>query len=75
MGKDCFFLAVKMTQAKKDPPEADLLMEIRGIEPLTYRLRTYRSTKLSYIPGCATNIFYLERIVKASSRFLRYPCF
>lgn len=34
-------------------------MEIRGIEPLTYRLRTYRSTKLSYIPGCGTNIFYI----------------
>lgn len=60
---------------KKDPLEADLFMEIRGIEPLTYRLRTYRSTKLSYIPGCDTNIFYLERIVKVSSRFPQFPCF
>lgn len=44
---------------KKRSAVADLLMEIRGIEPLTYRLRTYRSTKLSYIPGCDTNIFYI----------------
>ncbi len=37
------------------PPDALLvsvlsLVEVRGFEPLAYRLRTYRSSQLSYTP-------------------------
>lgn len=31
-------------QKKKARIVTDLFVEIRGVEPLTYRLRTYRST-------------------------------
>ena len=51
-----------------------LLVEMRGVEPLTSALRTQRSAKLSYIPGNESRVSSSEFRVEASeSVILEFP--